>query len=123
MYNRYLKAFSLIEVLVAVAIVSVSLVVLFHTFSIAIQGIKATQDYTKAKFLLERKMSDFEISGIPDDVKEEFTEFSHPFSDFKWKVEVEDDIVRGIDLDKVILTVQLPETSDNRIIKTVTYFK
>lgn len=115
--------FTLIEVLVAGAIVSICIVILFHVFSISIRGIRVTQDYTRGKLLLQRKMTEFEIGGIPKNIHEDFEEFMDPFSNFKWKVEVGKKIILGVKMKKVTLIVQLPERSDNRVIKVTTYFK
>lgn len=113
--------FTLIEALVAGAILGISIVILFHTFSISIRSIRTAQDYMRGKFLLQKKMALLEIGGIPEVVE---GNFDPPFSNFSWELKVEEkEIIKNVELDKVSVKVILPERSDNRIIKAITYLK
>jgi len=120
-YLLFSKSFSLIEVLVTSAILSVCIVVLFNTFSVSIRTTRTVQDYIRAKFLLQNKLNEIEISGIEEDVESDFNSFSDPFSNFKWKLEVDDKRIEKINLNEITLIVQLPDRSNNREIKATTY--
>lgn len=115
--NKSKKGFTLIEVLVATAILSISLVVLFHTFSKSIQAIRVSQDYITGKWLLERKIHEIEIGEIAQETSEDYQMFTEPFTKFSWKIEVSE----KMDLNKVKYTVKLPNRSNNRKIQVVSY--
>ena len=55
------KAFTLIEIMVSISILSLGLVVILQWFSHSLNILRISQNYTKATLLLENKIADIEI--------------------------------------------------------------
>ena len=59
--------FTLIEVLVALAILSLSLAIIFSIFSVGLRGRRAAEDYEQATLLAESKLSSL---GVAEPIRE-----------------------------------------------------
>lgn len=62
MISRYNKAFSLLEVIITVAILSVAIIFIFRSFTAAIASTKFSQNITLACFLAESHLWEIEQS-------------------------------------------------------------
>jgi general secretion pathway protein I len=78
------KGFTLIEILVAMSVLSISLVVVFQVFSGGLKSSKLSERYTRAIFYAREKMEEILLS---DELTEAVTEGEFEDS-FKWKAEV-----------------------------------
>jgi general secretion pathway protein I len=61
------RGFTLIEVLVALAILSLSLSIIFSIFSVGLRGRRAAEDYEQATLLAESKLSSL---GVAEPIRE-----------------------------------------------------
>jgi len=62
MYRRAKSGFTLIEVMVAIAILSLGLVLVLQYFSHSLSVLKSSEDYVRASLLFENKLADIEIT-------------------------------------------------------------
>ena len=94
-YNLRNRGFSLIEIMVAVAILSISLLVLLRTSGNTLVNSRRSEIMTIAVMLARQKMTDIEIdlyeqmrrNEFPDERSED-GDFDEPYEDFKWKMEI-----------------------------------
>lgn len=78
------KGFTLLEVILSLSIISISLMVIIHSFSIAISAKNSVNNYSKAIFLSEKKLSEIKLRGI--DKIDNNGKFLEPFSKFDWQI-------------------------------------
>ena len=82
--GRTAQGFTLIEVLVALTILSLSLAVIFSIFSVGLRGRRSAEEYEQATLLAESKLNSF---GIDESIREGDT--VGRFNDrFWWKTSV-----------------------------------
>jgi len=99
------SGFTLIEVLVALVILSLSLTIIFAGFSSGLQGKRAAQDYQQATLLAESKLN---AEGVEGPLKEGIT-VGRFDNRFRWKVEVAPYAERGMEqADSVVKPVLVP---------------
>jgi hypothetical protein len=82
------------EVLVSVAILSVSVTLLLQSLMSSIDSNALTKEYSHAIFLAEGKMWEMEHKyAFQEDVEtgSDYGEFDPPFHDYHWETEVEED--------------------------------
>lgn len=80
--------FTLLEVMIAVAVLAITLTVLFGSQSQSLSLAAEAKFNTKATFLAELKMAELE-SGITE-LQNDEGDFGEEYPAFGWKVEVED---------------------------------
>lgn len=103
--NNSAFGFTLIEVIVAIAILSISFVLVMQLFSNGLKAARSSCDYTRAIVLAKDKLD--ELSGIPVSGSGEFEE------GFTWESEVEpygEDEESGYNLLKVKVIVSWDST-------------
>ena len=114
------NGFTLIEIVVALAILSLALPTLLRSFTEAAKGQALTENRTTALYLLKFRIAAIEADGYPD-IGEEDGEFGED-SRFRWHSEVQDvesDEIEGLRL--VTVTVTWQERGEERLISTSTY--
>jgi len=108
------SGFTLLEVMVAVAIIGIALVTLIGSQSQSISIATISRFETTASLLARKKMTELALAGF-DDLHSTDGDFGEEFPEFHWKVEVrelgEDDT--GIkDVDELLKVVDLVVFSD-----------
>lgn len=86
------KGFSLLEIMVAVTILSTSFVILIGSQSSSLRASQRAERITVATLLAQQKMSEYEITleqdisrnKFPRDEKEESGKFDEPYEDYRW---------------------------------------
>jgi len=122
--------FLLFEVILSVAILSLGLVLVLHSFTGSLKAARISQDYMRAVLLLEAKMTGLEWKGSLDSGISE-GKFSQKNERFAWKIEAtpveetagEDKEKKKIELNKVRLTVSWSESKKVERIELTTYLK
>lgn len=86
---RFGKAgFTLLEVLIAIAILAVTLTVIFGSQSQSLSLATEARFKTRAAFLLESKIAEIEAGTL--DVYRSEGDFGEDFPGFQWEIDVED---------------------------------
>lgn len=114
------NGFTLIEIVVALAILSLALPTLLRSFTEAAKGQALAENRTTALYLLKFRMAAIETEGYPD-IGEEEGEFGED-SRFRWRSDVQDvesEEIEGLRL--VTVTVTWQERGEERFISTSTY--
>lgn len=112
--------FTLLEIVIALAILSLALPTLLRSFTEAAKGQALAENRTTALYLLKFRMAAIEAEGYPD-IGEEEGEFGED-SRFRWHSEVQDvesDEIEGLRL--VTVSVIWQERGKERLISTSTY--
>ena len=112
--------FTLIEIVVALAILSLALPALLRSFTMAARGQAVAENRTTALHLLKYRMAEIELAGYPD-IGEEDGEFGEN-SRFRWQSQVMDmelEELEGLRLVKV--TVSWQERGKERSLAMNTY--
>lgn len=81
------NGFTLLEVMVALAIMSIGLGICMQLFSGSLRAVQKSSQYTDAMFLGQQKMEEWS-SKIPLEEGSESGRFDNEFSDYSWSVEV-----------------------------------
>ena len=102
------KGFSLLEVMVAMAIMAIVLVAVYRMHSQTLSMAAASQFQTEAPLLAQRKLAELEASE--DAIGPDSGDFGDDFEGYRWTVEVEDVISEALgeisqDLKRIDLTV------------------
>jgi len=87
------KGFTLLEVLLAMVILSSGIILLVNSWSGAFLRIRKTKITTEIAFLLERKVTEYEMKyrGKPiSSLTDEEDDFGSEFPQYSWKAEVKD---------------------------------
>lgn len=120
------KGFSLLELIIAIAVLAIGLVGVLQIFPI---GLKASQHagmITKASFLAQNKIEDVKLAGF-----EAITELPPkiPLSgrdgDLEWDIKIHDVELEGVepdsDIRKITVTITWPEGNTTRSKDFITY--
>ena len=114
------SGFTLIEIVVTLAILSLALPTLLRSFTEAAKGQAVAENRTTALYLLKFRLAAIEAEGYPD-IGEEQGEFGED-SRFRWHSEVQDvesDEIEGLRL--ITVTVTWQERGKERLISASTY--
>jgi type II secretion system protein I len=114
------NGFTLIEIVVTLAILSLALPTLLRTFTEAAKGQALAENRTTALYLLKFRMAAIEAEGYPD-IGEEDGEFGED-SRFRWHSDVQDvesDEIEGLRL--VTVTITWQERGKERLVSMSTY--
>ena len=112
--------FTLVEIIVTLAILSLALPALLRSFTEAAKGQALAENRTTAWYLLQFRMAAIEAEGYPD-IGEEEGEFGED-SRFRWHSDVQDVELEEIEgLRLVTVTVTWQERGRERLISTSTY--
>jgi general secretion pathway protein I len=94
------KGFTLLEVMIAMAILAIALVTIFQSQSQSISMTGNSRFLTTASLLAQGKMAEIEMLDIKD-VRTDNGDFGDGFPDYSWRVELKDtdfDVVKKIEL-------------------------
>jgi general secretion pathway protein I len=83
------EGFTLLEVMVAVAIIAISFVSLLSSQSQSISYAAISRFETVASLLTKQKLAEIQLAGF-DELNAEQGDFEGDFADFHWQTEVED---------------------------------
>ncbi len=114
------NGFTLVEIVVALAILSLALPTLLRSFTEGAKGQALAENRTTALYLLKFRMAAIELEGYPD-IGEEDGEFGEN-SRFRWHSEVQDvesEEIEGMRL--VTVTVTWQDGGKERLISASTY--
>ena len=114
------SGFTLIEIVVTLAILSLALPTLLRSFTEAAKGQALAENRTTALYLLKFRLAEIEAEGYPD-IGEEEGEFGED-SRFRWHSDVQDvesEEIEGLRL--VTVTVTWQERGEEKFISTSTY--
>ena len=81
------KGFTLLEVMIAMAILAITLVVVFQSQSQSISMAGRARFETTASFLAQSKMVEVEATN-PENVVSDSGDFGDDFPDYSWRVDV-----------------------------------
>ena len=84
-----LKGAILLEVLIAVVILSTGLTAIIQSFSMSMEAYKQSREYLKATMLLEDVLSGFLLKRYADEIFIEDGEFEEPFSGYRYEMIIE----------------------------------
>ena len=117
------KGFTLLEVMVAVAILSLGLSVVIHSFSTSLQTLDTSLNLSKVALLAQKKLSEIELEDFfPEGLTS--GEFEGDYSDFSWRaeirpVQIEEDIWQMIEETDESIKI-LSELESNPVLYQVT---
>ncbi len=77
------RGFSLIEVLVAIVVLSTGIVAVLYSFDTAVSALAASRDVMRSNLLLQQKLDEISWRGLPH---ADVGEFSGTDSEFYWKI-------------------------------------
>lgn len=111
------KAFTLLEVMIAVSILAIALVALFGSQSRSLSHATEAHFNNVAPMLASLKLAEIQSGLLPLESNE--GEFEDAFSDYSWKIEVSDALLESFEtlenleepLQQVTLTVSWSETT------------
>lgn len=123
------QGFTLLEVMIAVAVLAIALVSLLGSQSQTISIATDARFDTIAALLAQEKMAEIRLQDF-EQIESESGIFEEGFSEFSWSTDVvqvlEDDIaLPGTDgmLKQVVLTVALVDDEKQRLVEQTTIFK
>ncbi len=120
------KGFSLLELIIAIAVLAVGLVGVLQIFPIGLRASQRAGMMTKASFLAQNKIEDVKLAGF-DAITElpPKIPLSGRDEDFEWAIEIDNILLEGVessdDMRKVIITVTWPERNTTRSKEFITY--
>ena len=106
------KGFSLVEVIITVAILSIGITVIIRAFIVLLGVIDSSQTYMTSLFLAKEKMSEI---LLVESLEKNFTQetvqgvFQSPYKNFKWETQISPSDNEKID----ILTVKVTNEENN----------
>jgi len=115
--HRYQKGFTLLEVMVSVAIIGIALVSLIGSQSQSVSIAASSRFETTASLLAQQKLTELALAGF-DELRSAEGDFGDDFPGYLWKIEVgdlgvddtgiegADDMLRTVDL---IISTDLEE--------------
>ncbi|MEA3414752.1 MAG: type II secretion system minor pseudopilin GspI [Thermodesulfobacteriota bacterium] len=83
----YEKGFTLLEVMIAMAILAITLVVVFQSQSQSISMASRARFETTASLLAQSKMAEIEATD-PEEIGPDSGDFGDDFPDYSWQVDV-----------------------------------
>jgi len=127
------KGFTLIEIMLAVLILSFGLVMVLRSFATALDGLKRVEFVKVASYLLEEKMEDIkekarEEKGIARGAssgefrKSDYTDLKTDYTDHRWDLSVKQSGVDE-DLNEVELVISWQEGKNKRSLFAATYLE
>ncbi|MCX5692896.1 MAG: prepilin-type N-terminal cleavage/methylation domain-containing protein [Candidatus Omnitrophica bacterium] len=120
------KGFSLLELIIAIAVLAVGLVGVLQIFPIGLRASQRAGMMTKASFLAQNKIEDVKLAGF-DAIAElpPKIPLSGMDGDFEWAIKIDNVSLEGVesqdDMRKVVVTVSWPERNTARSKDFITY--
>ncbi|PJC47009.1 MAG: hypothetical protein CO035_07955 [Candidatus Omnitrophica bacterium CG_4_9_14_0_2_um_filter_42_8] len=122
----YKKGFSLLELIIAIAVLAIGLVGVLQIFPIGLRASQRAGMLTKASFLAQNKIEDVKLSGF-DAITElpPKIPMSGKDGDCEWAVKIGEVSLEGIessgDMREVAVTITWPERNTTRYKDFITY--
>lgn len=117
------SGFTLIEVVIAMAILAGASIALYQSWSGSFSAVKKGRNYNTVSLLLQRKVAEFEVASRKlkaDEVEDQSGDFGSDFPDYRWEIKAKPFNVPNLLPPNPDGTDQLTET----IVKTLTdYFE
>jgi general secretion pathway protein I len=110
MAPRFTHGFTLMEVMIAMAILAIALVTIFQSQSQSVSMSGHSRFLTTASLLAQGKMAEVEMLSMKD-VKSESGDFGDSFPDYVWRVDIKDTELEAVK--KVELTVTSNRLASN----------
>lgn len=120
--GRTERGFTLIEIMMAVAILSFGLVLVLQSFATALEGLKGARRVSAASSLLEEKMEELKEKAREENGMAEGPlsgEFDKEYKGYKWDASVKPGPVA--ELNELELTVSWTDGKTPRNLSAVTY--
>lgn len=119
------KAFTLLEVMITLAIIAIALTAVFSSQGSALTLAQKADVYTTASFLAQEKLA-YVQTGLVDFTDAE-GDFGEDYPDYRWKIEVEEPAFEEVEelelIRSLVLKVNLSITyNDNRFEHLVTTY-
>jgi general secretion pathway protein I len=120
------RGFSLLELIIAIAVLAVGLVGVLQIFPIGLRASQRAGMMTKASFLAQNKIEDVKLAGF-DAITElpPKIPLSGRDGDFEWAIKIDNISLAGVEsnnnMKKVIVTVTWPERNATRSKEFITY--
>ncbi|MBU4312589.1 MAG: prepilin-type N-terminal cleavage/methylation domain-containing protein [Candidatus Omnitrophica bacterium] len=120
------KGFSLLELIIAVAVLAIGLVGILQIFPVGLRASYRAGMVTKAAFLAQNKIEEIKISGF-DAITElpPKIPLSGSEGDFEWEIAIDEVDLEGLESDddirQITVTVNWPERNRTRSKDFVTY--
>jgi type II secretion system protein I len=83
--------FTLVEVVLAVAILSIGITSIFRAYIVSLDVMRASQEYTTALSLAKNKLSDLQQQELREEglrIQEDAGHFDDPFREYEWKAHI-----------------------------------
>ncbi|MDO8603129.1 MAG: prepilin-type N-terminal cleavage/methylation domain-containing protein [Candidatus Omnitrophota bacterium] len=120
------KGFSLLELIIAIAVLAIGLVGVLQVFPIGLRASQRAGMLTKASFLAQNKIEDIKLAGF--DAMTELPPkipLSGKDGDLEWAVKIDDISLEGIEsnsnMRKIVVTITWPERNTTRSRDFITY--
>ena len=117
--NKLLRGYTLLEIMLALSIISIALLTIIHSFSLIARSKAAAINYTKASLLLEAKLHDLKTNGFNQRSRQGV--FNSPFERFSWQADSE--IIPAGGLRRVLLVISWREGEQDKELQIVTYLR
>ena len=120
------RGFSLLELIIAIAVLAVGLVGVLQIFPIGLRASQRAGIMTKAAFLAQNKIEDIKLAGF-DAITElpPKIPLSGKDGDFEWNIKIDDVNLEGIEnsseMRKVTVILTWPERNTTRSKDFITY--
>jgi len=120
------KGFSLLELIIAIAVLAVGLVGVLQIFPIGLRASQRAGMMTKAAFLAQNKIEDVKLAGF-DAITElpPKIPLSGRDGDFEWAIKIDEIAPEGVeaseDMRKITVTLTWPERNTTRSKEFITY--
>jgi prepilin-type N-terminal cleavage/methylation domain-containing protein len=115
------RAFSLLELVISMAILSIALLGLIQMFPVGLKASKHAGDHTIMTFLGQQKMSDIEQEK-PTGSTESNAFFPSPYESFSWRRAVSSDYNNINNLYHATLAIYSNDRGDTRIEEFITLY-
>lgn len=120
------RGFSLLELIIAVAVLSIGLVGVLQIFPVGLRASQRSGMLTKAAFLAQNKIEEIKIAGF--DVITELPPkipLSGNEGDFEWNISIDETDLEGLEssdgIRKIIVNISWPERNNTRSKDFITY--
>ena len=120
------RGFSLLELIIAIAVLAVGLVGVLQIFPIGLRASQRAGMMTKAAFLAQNKIEDVKLAGF-DAITElpPKIPLSGKDGDFEWNIKIDDVNLEGVEnsseMRKVTVILTWPERNTTRSKEFITY--
>ncbi|SPD72470.1 conserved hypothetical protein [uncultured Desulfobacterium sp.] len=110
---RLQTGFTLLEVMVAMAIIAITLIAVYDSQSASVSRASEAKFTVKASLLLQKKMAEIEMMNA-EDISSDSGDFGDEFPGFSWRIDVEEssiDIIEdlSVPLKQIDLTISWGE--------------